>query len=124
MKNVLVGLLFCSPLIGFAQAATVGDWRSSTVDEKGNPATFKVSLKADGTYAVDFEEDGTIDIEGKYSIEGDQMTIEDTGGPAACKDGKGTYKFVTTETTNTLTEVTDPCDRSGPAGKIVFTRIQ
>ena len=124
MKNLLAGLLFLLPFTGFAQLSVVGDWTASDKDENGNVLTFKVSMKANGTYAVDLGVDGTIEIEGKYSIEGDTMTIEDVSGPAACKDGKGVYKFVLTETTNSLTMVSDPCGHAGPTGKTFFTRVK
>lgn len=56
-KNLLRGLLFCMPFAATAQTM-VGDWSAKAVDENGNPMTFKVSLKADGTYTVDFGADG------------------------------------------------------------------
>ncbi len=123
VKNLLLGLLCCVSFAATAQTM-VGDWSAKGADENGNPMTFKVSLKADGTYTVDFGADGTVEIEGKYTIAGNQMTIEDTGGPAACNAGKGVYTFELTETTNTLTLVSDPCEgRGGPDGKIMFTRL-
>ncbi len=123
-KNLFLGLLFCLPFTVLAQNTIAGDWKMQIPDESGNMMTLKVSMKADGTYTADFGADGTIEINGKYTLEGDQITIEDVSGPNACPNQKGVYKFVVTDTTNTMTKVSDPCEgRSGPEGKMVFTRM-
>lgn len=119
-KTLFIGLLFLLPFTVSAQASVVGDWKSEAPNEQGKMEPFKVSLKVDGTYTIDFGINGSVEIEGKYSVEGDKMTIEDN----ACTEGKGVYTFVMTDTTNTLTEVTDPCKRGGPTGKVVFTRMK
>lgn len=125
LKNLLLGLLFCLPFTVLAQNSIVGDWKMQIPDDQGNMMTLKVSMKADNTYAVDFGADGSVEINGKYTIEGDQMTIEDTSGPNACPNQKGVYKIVVTDTTNTMTKVSDACEgRSGPEGKMVFTRMK
>ncbi len=124
-KNLLLGLLFCLPFTGFAQTSIVGDWTMQIPDEQGNMFPLKVSMKTNGTYVVDFGADGSSEIEGKYSIEGDKITIEDISGPNACPNQKGVYTFVVTETTNTMTKVSDACEeRGGPEGKMVFTRMK
>lgn len=126
MKNVIVNnlfaaLLFVLPFTGFAQASLVGNWTAQgRPDEQGKPMPLTVVMKADGTYTVDFGADGKIDVEGKYTIEGDQITLEDN----VCVGKKGVFKMMVTETTSTLTVVDDPCERSGPPGKIVLTRVK
>ncbi|MFN7117696.1 MAG: lipocalin family protein [Saprospiraceae bacterium] len=123
-KNLLLGLLFCLPFTAFAQASMVGDWKMQMPDDQGNMMTLKVSMKADGTYSVDFGADGSSEIEGKYTIDGNKITIEDISGPNACPNQKAVYTFALTETSNTMTRVTDPCEgRGGPEGKMVFTRM-
>lgn len=124
-KNLLLGLLFCLPFTVLAQNTIAGDWKMQIPDETGKLMDLKVSMKSDGTYTVDFGADGSNEIEGKYTIEGDQITIEDLSGPNACPNQKGVYKFAVTDTTNTMTKVTDPCEgRSGPEGKMIFTRMK
>jgi len=123
--NLSLGLLFCLPFTVFAQNSFVGDWKMQVPDQAGKLMDLKVSMKNDGKLAVDFGNDGTIEVDGKYAIEGDQITIEDIGGPNACLNQKGIYKFVATETTFTMTKVSDPCEgRGGPEGKMVFTRMK
>ena len=51
-------------------------------------------MKADGTFDVDRNHDGKRDIWGTYTVTGDTVTIQGTGGktPTGCK-GPGVYKF-------------------------------
>lgn len=123
VKNLFAGLLFLLPFTLAAQNAVVGDWKLQIPDETGSLMNLKVAMKADGTFTVDFGGDGVNEIEGKYTVEGDQITIEDLSGPNACPNQKGIYKFVVAGDTNTFTRVSDPCEgRGGPEGKMLFTR--
>lgn len=120
LKNLFVALLFLLPCMGFAQTSIVGEYTSQAPDEQGKLMPLKVSMKADGTFTVDFGADSNIDITGKYSIEGDQITLLDS----FCPDQKGIFKLEMTETVTTFTVITDPCKRGGPEGKIVLTRAK
>ena len=124
-KNLILGLLFCLPFTLLAQNGIVGNWTMQIPDDQGNLMSLKVMMKENGTYSFDFGAYGTNEIEGKYTIDGNKITIEDTSGPNACPNQKGVYTFVITENTNTMTRVSDPCEgRSGPEGKMVFTRLK
>jgi hypothetical protein len=120
VKNLFAGLLFLLPFTVLAQASVAGDYTSQSPNEQGTLTTLKVSMKADGTFTVDFGADDKIDVTGKYTIEGDQITLEDS----YCPNQKGVFKLAMTETVTTLTVVTDPCKRGGPEGKIVLTRAK
>lgn len=120
VKNLLVGLLFLLPFTGFAQISIVSEYTSQAPDEQGNMIPLKVSMKADGSFTVDFGGDGSVDVNGKYTIEGDQIILLDN----FCPDQKGVFKLEMTETVTTFTVVTDPCKRGGPEGKIVLTRVK
>ena len=52
------------------------------------------AIKADGTFDVDLKHQGKRDAWGTYTISGDQVTLQRTGGinPKGC-DGPGVYKF-------------------------------
>jgi len=124
-KKLMLGLLFCLPFTLLAQSAIVGDWSMQMPDGQGGTMTMKVSMNENGTYSVDFGADGSSEIEGKYTIDGNKITIEDTSGPNACPNQKGVYTFVVTENTNTMTRVSDGCEgRGGPEGKMVFTKMK
>jgi hypothetical protein len=67
-------------------------------------------IKADGTFDVDLTRNGKRDAWGKYSLDGDTVTLVATGGlkPKGC-DGKGVYHFVRAGDELTFTLVNDSC---------------
>ena len=86
-------------------AALTGTWTNSL----GTIWT----MKADGTFDVDRNHDGKRDIWGTYTVAGDTVTIQGTGGtrktPKGCK-GPGVYKFSRpNESTLSFTLVSDTC---------------
>jgi hypothetical protein len=69
------------------------------------------TLRADGTFDVDRNRDGKRDILGTYTVAGDIVTIQGTGGktPKDCQ-GPGVYKFSRpNENTLTFTLISDTC---------------
>ena len=81
----------------------------------------KVDISENGTYAVDFGADGTVENKGKYTVDGAKMTIQDTEG-SDCR-GEGVYTFKIEGNTLTMTRVSDPCaDRGGPDGVMKMER--
>jgi hypothetical protein len=84
-------------------AALAGTWTNSL----GTVWT----MKSDGTFEVDRYHHGKRDIWGTYTVSGDTVTIQGTGGkvPKPCK-GPGVYKFSRpNENTLTFTLVSDTC---------------
>jgi hypothetical protein len=109
----LLQLLFASALVVLAAscattsrsgpAALAGTWTNSL----GTIWTMKV----DGTFDVDRNHDGTRDIWGTYTVTGNTVTIQGTGGKKlkGC-NGPGVYKFNRpNENTLTFTLVSDTC---------------
>src|SRR5438067_9847313 len=95
---MLVNACVTSPRSG--PAALAGTWTNSL----GTAWT----IKADGTFEV---VNPKRHIWGKYTVAGDMVTIQETGGKTAkgCK-GPGTYKFSRpNENTLTFTLVSDTC---------------
>jgi hypothetical protein len=125
-KNLFATLLLLLPLLGFSQAdLLVGDWKATMNGPDGKTREVKLTLKADGTASVDFDLNGTLEVEGKYTVEGNQITFQDVSGPYACPaDQKGVYTFDGTESSGSLTVVSDPCEgRKMSNHKIVYTRM-
>jgi hypothetical protein len=100
---VLVNACATAPKSG--PSALVGTWTNSL----GTVWT----IKSDGTFDVDRNNDGKRDIWGTYAVAGDSITIQETGRttpiPKDCK-GPGVYKFSRPDA-NTLmfTLVNDAC---------------
>jgi hypothetical protein len=67
-------------------SALVGTWTNQT----GTVWT----IREDGNFEVDLDGDGKREASGKYSVDGDMVTLRATGGymPKGCK-GKGLYHF-------------------------------
>jgi hypothetical protein len=85
------------------QPALVGTWTNSL-------GTVWM-LNADGTFTVDLNHDGKIDVTGKYTVSGDSMTITEVHGktPKGCK-GPATYKFARPDKESLqFTLVSDKC---------------
>ncbi len=107
--------------LGVMAQNPVGTWKMSVPDQAGKMTPLKVDISADGTYAVDFGADGTIENKGKYSVEDGKMTIQDTEG-SDCTE-KGVYNLKVDGNTLTMTRVSDPCaDRGGPEGVMIMQR--
>jgi len=126
IKNLVAALLLLLPFTLAAQNALLGNWLIQYADDSGNSLPVQFTVKADGTYFFDAGVDGSADIEGKYTLEGDQITLEDTGGSYACTGQKGVYKVAVEADTTTLTRVADPCALRGgpPDAKLVFTKMK
>jgi hypothetical protein len=101
----LVLLTACATTTSTAPGPLVGTWTNSL----GTVWT----VKADGTFDVDRNQDGKREIWGNYTVAGDTVTIQETGrtGPVP-KDcaGPGVYKFSRTgDNTLAFTLVSDTC---------------
>jgi hypothetical protein len=107
-RIVLAGILLvllnaCATYPRSGQAALVGTWTNSL-------GTVWM-IKANGTWDADLNKDGKPDAWGTYTVSGDTVTLQRTGGikPKGC-DGPGVYKFSRSDEKNlTFTLVKDAC---------------
>jgi len=123
MKTLLhLFLAFIAMLpFGLMAQSPVGTWNMSIPDENGKMTPLKAVISADGAYALDFGVDGTIDIKGKYTMEGGKMTIQDTEG-SDCT-AQGVYTLKVEGDILTMTRVSDGCTgRGGPEGVMTMQR--
>jgi hypothetical protein len=83
-------------------SALVGTWT--------NPMGTVWVIKADGTFQVDLMHHGKVDAWGTYTVQGDQVTLQRTGGiaPKGCR-GPGVYRFKRTDDGLMFTLVSDKC---------------
>ena len=127
MKSLIFTCLlaFCASFTIQAQASLSGDWKMSVTNPEGETFTAKLTIKDNGKYLVDLGIDGTADVRGSYTLDGNQITISDSEGTNACPpDKKGVYKYRVSATALEMEKISDECEgRGGPEGKMSFTRM-
>jgi len=79
-----------------------GKWTKSM-----NGRTASINLLSDHTYQVEFTGDEGMDVTGRWTISGKQITFKDEGG-AYSSGTSGTYEFALSGTTVTYKKVDDP----------------
>lgn len=119
IKWLFTGMICCLGFLASAQSVA-GKWKFEIPSDQGT-MVLVADIKADGTYTLDFGNDGNVEVNGTYTASGDQYTIKDSVGECT---GKGVYTMTATATTLTMTRISDECpDRGGPTGKMVATRL-
>jgi hypothetical protein len=95
-------LAACATHPPFGTSPLVGTWTNSI----GSVWV----IKSDGTFDVDLNHNGERDAWGTWSVTGDMVTLERTGGikPKGC-DGKGIYHFTRSGNTLQFTLASDKC---------------
>lgn len=93
-------------------------------DLEGNEAVASVTF-ADGVYQGDFGMDGIVEVQGTYTIDGDQITMQDDAEKsttAACENA-GSYTISIDGDAMSLTMVDDACEgRAAILNGITMTR--
>jgi hypothetical protein len=118
--KIFFTILICSLVMSVSAQSIVGKWKFEFPSDQGT-MVMSANIKADGTYALDFGNDGSAEVTGKYSVDGDTFTVKDDAGDCT---GKGVYKIKVTDDTMTMTRVSDECaNRGGPEGVMVSKRM-
>lgn len=99
-----------------------GTWKMTIMDPDGNAIAVSLTFE-DGTYKSDIGMDGSIDIEGTYTLNGDQITLTDKpdSSPMACKE-EGVYKISITGNKLSFSTVSDNC--MGRNSAIINTQLE
>lgn len=119
-NRLLIPILLLAPMALAAQSP-VGTWKMSVPDQDGKMTPLSVTIADNGTYAVDFGADGTVETRGKYTLDKDKMTIQDTEGTDCT--AQGVYTIMVDEKNLTMTRVSDACtNRGGPEGVMKMER--
>ncbi|HPI07710.1 MAG TPA: hypothetical protein PLM41_15075 [Saprospiraceae bacterium] len=119
-NRLLLTLIMLAPLALAAQSP-VGMWKLSIPGQDGKMIPLTVNIADNGTYTLDFGGDGVVETKGKYSLDKDKMTVQDTEG-ADCT-AEGVYTIMVDEKTLTMTRVSDGCpNRGGPEGVMKMER--
>jgi outer membrane lipoprotein-sorting protein len=116
MKKLLLCALFLLTLTATAftqRSAIMGKWTGAFAGPDGQSMKFTMVI-SDDTYQIDFGMDGTPDVTGAYTADGDQVTVWDTAGENICpSDQKGVYRYAVEGDMVTFTKVTDACPGRG-----------
>ncbi len=112
----LIGL----SMTGLAQSPE-GNWVITTSTPEGEEVSWKVNFKSNSTYAVDIDLDGSIEITGKYFIDGSTITVQNDPECGCCND-KGIYKFGLKDGKLWMDPVSDPCELRNPSQKVFFRK--
>lgn len=123
IRFLFLSLIFLFPLALSAQSIA-GAWMMTVPTDDGGTSMIKLMIKDNGTFTVDFGNDGSVDINGQYETSGDQITVVELDGDgASCKGVKGVYQFTVDASNFVMTRVSDSCEsRGGPEGKMVFKK--
>lgn len=118
--KILFTVMICCLAMGISAQSIVGKWKFEFPTDQGT-MVMSANIKADGTYALDFGNDGSAEVTGTYNLSGDTLTVKDDAGDCT---GKGVYNVKITDETLTMTRVSDECpNRGGPEGVMVSKRM-
>lgn len=118
--SVLITGLVCFMTVSISAQSVIGKWKFEFQTDNGT-LVMSADIKADGTYALDMGNDGSVEMTGKYTVSGDTFTIQDDGGDCT---GKGVYNISFAGDKMTMTRISDECaNRGGPEGKMTSTRM-
>jgi hypothetical protein len=121
MKQSLffIAFTFLFAATSFGQSL-VGKWSGEFPGQNGQSAMKFTLTITESTYQFDMGMDGTVDVTGSYTSDGNQITIWDTAGENTCPpDQKGVYAYTLSGDTATFTKVSDACAGRGDATLVV-----
>lgn len=111
MKKSLTTILFISCVIGpvLGQNDLEGTWIGKFNNPQGMSLTISWTFD-DGTYLMDMNNDGAIEVEGKFEIVSDTLNVWDLKGNMACPENeKGSFTFEINGEALKIALVEDPC---------------
>lgn len=119
LSVIFTGLLCCLAVSLSAQSI-MGKWKFEFPSDEGT-MIMSAEMKSNGTYALDYGNDGSVEMTGKFTQDGDLFTISDDAGDCT---GKGVYKIKVAGDTLTMTKVSDECsNRGGPEGIMIAKKL-
>lgn len=116
-------LISCSFLIFsntlWAQENLQGKWKGTfSTDYQETPLSWNLT---EGGFELDMNADGSVEVSGRWKVEGGQLIVWDTGGPMACDDSvKGLFDYRVKENILKLTLVEDNC----PGRKMIMPAVE
>lgn len=109
--KILCYFFCCSFIISFrsfAQDTLEGKWLGTFEGEYINSTVSWIF--SDHTYALDLENDGSVEVTGRWETKDDHLYLWDTGGPMGCPvSQRGEYTFQISKNNLQITLVEDIC---------------
>ena len=102
----------------------VGKWEMSGQGPDGTPMTSSVTFKDDGKLEVDFGNDGTVEVQSTYTMDGNKVSLKDLHPDSPCYNMVGIYEVTITDDEMTAKLVEDPCEtRRGDGSPMTMKRL-
>ena len=121
---LFIVLFLFTPFLMTAQSI-VGDWLMDGKTPDGHTIVNKVSFNADGTLTVDLGNDGSIDVNATYTVEGNKVSMDDTSKESPCYGTVGIYEIKIEGDKCTAKVVEDACAvRKGDGKPSIMTRAK
>jgi len=125
--HTLCSFLSASILFLFAGAFDTdpsGTWKMTMAGPEGNEVVASITF-TNGTYMGDFGMDGTIEVQGAYTLEDDQITLSDDKEKTTAEacEGQGVYVISVDGDSMSMSLLSDDCEgRSVILNGITMTR--
>lgn len=111
---------FAKEFAAFANRKITGCWKFK--DPENGPQ--RLTFKKDGTYQLDFEDDGKKDIWGNYRVSRDWIIMNDVGGDFVFDCGQqGAYTYRIEDNILTLSVMGDQCPSRSQAMSVQWKRL-
>ncbi len=120
MKNLALCLLMICFSLNIQAQSPAGTWVVTVPCDcpDQDEMTWKWTVKTDRTYEVDLNVDGTVEMTGRYWVDGNKITVQNDGG---CTE-KGTYEFTVEGDHLRVNALDDSCEGRNLPKKMTFTK--
>lgn len=120
MKILSLFLFMTFSTLAIQAQRPVGNWVITTPCDcpDKDKITWQWKVKADGTFEVDINVDGTVELTGKYWVDGNKITVQNDKN---CLE-KGIYEFTVEADRLWMDPINDPCEGRKPPKKVFFTK--
>lgn len=123
---LLFVFLFICPMLLDAQTI-IGDWSWEGQNQEGAVITNLIRFSEDGTFKVDFATNGAFEVEGVYTYDGKELTLQDTKADSPCGKIVGRYNLSIEGNKASGSLIEDACDirrETNKASNLMLTKTR
>lgn len=120
MKTLSLFLLMICFSLNIQAQSLEGNWVTTVPCDcpDKDEVTWQWNVKADGTYEIDLNLDGTVEMTGRYWVDDNKVTVQNDEG---CTE-KGTYEFTVEAGRLRVNALDDSCDGRNLPKKMTFIK--